>query len=83
MRFLQSALTSITLSLVASVAATWLLRRILAVTPPGEGHPSTGDNSPSVVVVPVIVIGNTIGSPTIKPPLGRKGPLHHMKHRRG
>ncbi len=84
MKPVAQGLTSVVFSLVASVVATWLLRRLifLAERPGnGEGGPEEGgshNNSPVIVLMPLIFSANTIGNTTLLPRRG-KLPLALMR----
>jgi hypothetical protein len=82
MKLVTQTVTSGILAVVASILASWLLRRdIFLVEQPGTT--SRGEHQPDAVVVVVpIIIGNTIRSPTIipharrLPVLGRRAAKH-------
>jgi hypothetical protein len=82
MKLIRPALTSIVLSITASLLASWLLRRAMHVDQQGDADAS-GDNprGPVVLVPVIVVIGNTVGSPVIVP-RGRRGlPFRGGKHK--
>jgi hypothetical protein len=75
MKSVQSALTSVALSIVASILASWLLRRLLYQAQQGEANTS-GKPAPSpVMVVPVVIIGNHLGPKVIVPRRGVALPI--------
>lgn len=65
MKPVVQSVSSVVLSVVASVVASWLLRRLLLLTEQPEGADAEGrgtNNSPVVVIMPIIMSGNTIGN---------------------
>jgi hypothetical protein len=72
---------SVALSIVASILASWLLRRLIFLAEQPGNEPRRDPASSVIVVVPV-VIGNTIKGPTIMAPprklpgFGRRAAKH-------
>ena len=69
MKFIQPAITSLLLSITASILASWLLRRAFFLVQGSEGTPSGGVVSP-VIVVPIVLVGNTLGTQATMPRRG-------------
>jgi hypothetical protein len=83
MKPIVQAVTSLSLSIIASMLATWMLRRLIfRAEQPGTERPGEGGSPFAVVVVP-IVIGNHITGPTIHPGRGKLPRLRgsRSKHR--
>jgi hypothetical protein len=70
MKFIQPVVTSLLLSITASVVASWLLRRTIFLVQGSEGKPSGGDVVSPVVVVPIVFVGNTLGTQVTVPRRG-------------
>lgn len=55
------AITSVVVSVTVSIVASWLLRRLIYTTEqPGTGTEGRQE-SPVVVVVPTVIVGNVFG----------------------
>lgn len=90
MKPVAQGVASVAFSVVASIVATWLLRRLIFLAE----RPATGDegsaeggshnNSPVIVIMPLIMSANTIGNTTFLPRRGRlpHALIRHMRTKR-
>jgi hypothetical protein len=70
MKSVQPIATSLVLSIAASVLASWLLRHTVFLAQGGEGEPTGGNVVSPVVVVPIVFVGNTLGTQVTVPRRG-------------
>ena len=82
MKFIRPIVTSLLLSITASVVASWLLRRTIFLVQDSEGKPSGGDVVSPVVVIPIVFVGNTMG-PQVNVPRRRLARLAGSRGRKG
>jgi hypothetical protein len=65
MKPIAQAATSVIVSVVGSIVATWLLRRLIFLADqPGEEN-AAGRSGPVIVVMPFIMSANEFGNTTI------------------
>jgi hypothetical protein len=70
MKSVQPIATSLVLSIAASVLASWLLRHTVFLAQSAEGEPTGGNIVSPVVVVPIVFVGNTLGTQVTVPRRG-------------
>jgi hypothetical protein len=70
MKPIAQAAASVLISITVSILATRLLRHMVFLTE-GSGSEAGGEQHAPVIVVMPVVIGNTIGGPTILPRHGK------------
>lgn len=82
MKPIQPVITSLLLSIIASALASWLLRRTMQVAQGGDGEPSGSNVTSPVLVVPIVFVGNTLGTQVTAPRRGLARSFGGSRHKR-